>query len=191
MAISTVLGYPRIGQNRELKTALESFWKGKTPEAELLKTAATLRDAHWRLQKETGIDAIPANDFSLYDQVLDTSSHFGVVPQRYRWSGDAIGLETYFAMARGAQHAGIDVPAAEMSKWFDTNYHYIVPEFALGQTFNLATTKPVDEFKAAKAAGIAARPVLMGRSLIFWSVNDRAATILICLTGCCPSISKA
>src|SRR6516164_544630 len=162
MAISTILGYPRIGRRRELKTALESYWKGKTPESELLKTTAGLREVHWALQKEAGIGAIPCNDFSLYDQMLDMSCHLGAVPSRYKWSGRTVDLPTYFAMARGAQREGVDVPAMEMSKWLDTNYHYIVPEFALDQTFKLSTTKPVDEFKAAKAAGVKARPVLIG-----------------------------
>ncbi len=162
MANSTILGYPRIGQGRELKFALESYWKGQSSEADLLKTAADLRAAHWKLQRDAGIDAIPANDFSLYDQVLDMSCHLGAVPQRYRWSGGTVDRATYFAMARGAQHDTIDVPAMEMSKWFDTNYHYIVPEFTAAQTFKLATSKPVDEFRAAKGAGIDARPVLIG-----------------------------
>jgi 5-methyltetrahydropteroyltriglutamate--homocysteine methyltransferase len=162
MAISTILGYPRIGRCRELKTALESYWKGKIPESELLKTACDLREAHWALQKEPGIGAIPSNDFSLYDQMLDMSCHLGVVPSRYKWPGGKVDLPTYFAMARGAQRQGIDVPAMEMSKWFDTNYHYIVPEFALGQTFKLSTTKPTDEFNAAKEAGVKTRPVLIG-----------------------------
>src|SRR5215470_8302704 len=162
MAISTILGYPRIGRRRELKTALESYWKGKIPESELLKTAGSLREAHWALQKEAGIGAIPCNDFSLYDQMLDMSCHLGVVPSRYKWSGGKVDLPTYFAMARGAQRQGIDVPAMEMSKWFDTNYHYIVPEFAGSQTFKLSTTKPIDEFNTAREAGVNARPVLIG-----------------------------
>ena len=162
MAISTILGYPRIGRRRELKTALESYWKGKTPESDLPKAAAGLCEAHWALQEEAGIGATPCNDFSLYDHMLDMSCHLGVVPSRYKWSGGTVDRPTYFAMARGAQREGIDVPAMEMSKWFDTNYHYIVPEFALGQTFKLSTTKPVDEFKAANAAGVKARPVLIG-----------------------------
>ncbi|MDP9127878.1 MAG: 5-methyltetrahydropteroyltriglutamate--homocysteine S-methyltransferase [Pseudomonadota bacterium] len=162
MAISTILGYPRIGQGRELKSALESLWKTKTTEADLLNTAAGLRAAHWNLQKKIGIDVVPTNDFSFYDQTLDTSCHFGVVPQRYGWKGGEVSLPTYFAMARGAQKESMDVPAMEMSKWFDTNYHYIVPEFALGQVFKLSTSKPVDEFNAAKAAGVTARPVLIG-----------------------------
>ena len=154
MAISTILGYPRVGRRRELKTALESYWKSKIPESELLRTAGGLREAHWALQKETGVGAIPCNDFSLYDQMLDMSRHLGVVPSRYKWSGGKVDLPTYFAMARGTQRQGIDVPAMEMSKWFDTNYHYIVPEFALGQTFKLSTTKPTDEFNAAKEAAL-------------------------------------
>ena len=162
MAISTILGYPRIGRRRELKTALESYWKGKTPESELLKTAGSLREVHWALQKEAGIGAIPCNDFSLYDQMLDMSCYLGVVPSRYKWPGGKVDLPTYFAMARGAQREGIDVPAMEMSKWFDTNYHYIVPEFAVDQTFKLSTTKPIDEFNTAREAGVNARPVLIG-----------------------------
>lgn len=162
MALSTILGYPRIGQGRELKAALESFWKGKSQESDLLQTASALRALHWKLQQETGIDAVPANDFSLYDQVLDTSAHFGVVPARYQWNGAPVDLATYFAIARGAQHSGIDVPASDMTKWFDTNYHYIVPEFAADQQFKISSNKPVDEFNAAKEAGIKARPVLIG-----------------------------
>jgi 5-methyltetrahydropteroyltriglutamate--homocysteine methyltransferase len=159
MAISTILGYPRIGCRRELKTAVESYWKDEIPESELLKTAGGLREAHWAqigaaLQKEAGIGAIPGNDFSLYDQMLDMCCHLSVVPSRYKWSRERVDLPTYFAMARGAQRQGIDVPAMEMSKWFDTNYHYIVPEFALGQTFKLSTTKPTDEFNAAKEAAL-------------------------------------
>ena len=162
MALSTILGYPRIGKTRELKTALEAYWKGKSTVADLLKSAADLRAAHWQTQKESGIDVLPANDFSFYDQMLDMSAHLGVIPARYRWTGDPVDLATYFAIARGAQQGGIDVAASDMTKWFDTNYHYIVPEFTPDQTFKLATTKPVDSFNAAKALGHNARPVLIG-----------------------------
>jgi 5-methyltetrahydropteroyltriglutamate--homocysteine methyltransferase len=163
MANSTLLGFPRIGQARELKFALESYWKKLSSEENLRQSAAQLRMAHWKTQTDAGLDLIPANDFSFYDQVLDASCHVGAIPPRYRWSGDTVDLSTFFAMARGAQNGAIDVPAAEMSKWFDTNYHYIVPEFGADQQFKLATTKPVDEFKAAQAAGIKnARPVLIG-----------------------------
>jgi len=179
MAIGTILGFPRIGRSRELKTALESYWLGNSTENELLKTAATLRATHWKQQHEAGLAQIPCNDFSLYDQVLDMSALFGVVPDRYKWPGGTVDLATYFAMARGRQKSEIDVPAAEMKKWFDTNYHYIVPEFSSNQNFKLSSTKPVDEFKEAKALGIPARPVLIGpiTYLLVGKRNDGRATI--------------
>ena len=129
---------PRVGAKRELKVAQESFWKGKTAEADLLKTAAQLRAAHWQQQKTIGLNVSPSNDFSFYDQTLDMSALLGAVPERYKWNGASVDLATYFAMARGTQKDGVDVSAAEMTKWFDTNYHYIVPEFAANQSFKLA-----------------------------------------------------
>jgi 5-methyltetrahydropteroyltriglutamate--homocysteine methyltransferase len=162
MTHSTILGFPRIGKSRELKAAQENYWKGKISEAELLKVSSGLRALHWKQQQQAGIMAIPSNDFSLYDQMLDMSALLGVIPARYHWNGGNVDLATYFAMARGAQKDGVDVPAAEMTKWFDTNYHYIVPEFAENQTFKVSSTKPVDEFNEAKALGIVTRPVLIG-----------------------------
>ncbi|GAB1422502.1 5-methyltetrahydropteroyltriglutamate--homocysteine S-methyltransferase [Anaerolineales bacterium] len=162
MTQSAVLAYPRIGLKRELKRTLESYWKMQSSAADLQKTAAEMRRYNWELMRAAGIDIIPSNDFSLYDQVLDTSVMLGAVPERYGWSGDRVDLGTYFAMARGAQKEDLDVPAMEMTKWFDTNYHYIVPEFTSGQTFKLASTKAVDEYKEAKALGIKTRPVLLG-----------------------------
>lgn len=170
------LGTPRIGLRRELKVALESFWSGKTDEAALLATAAGLRATNWARQKALGVSIIPSNDFSLYDHVLDTSVMVGAIPEIYDWSGGKVPLATYFAMARGAAggshdetcthgHApgeGHGVPAQEMTKWFDTNYHYMVPEVFAGQTFSLSSTKPVDEFREAKALGYHTRPVLLG-----------------------------
>lgn len=158
MAVAASLGYPRIGPKRELKKALEAFWKGQIAEGELLTTAADLRAANWKTQAEAGIGVIPSNDFTLYDQVLDTSAMVGAVPARYGWSGGAVDLATYFAMARGKT----DAVAMEMTKWFDTNYHYIVPEFTADQAFSPASTKPVDEYREAKALGIETRPVLVG-----------------------------
>lgn len=158
MAVAASLGYPRIGPKRELKKALEAFWKGQIAERELLKTAADLRAANWKTQAEAGIAVIPSNDFALYDQVLDTTAMVGAVPARYGWSGGSVDLATYFAMARGKT----DAFAMEMTKWFDTNYHYIVPEFTAAQRFSLASTKPVDEYLEAKALGIETRPVLVG-----------------------------
>ena len=162
MVLSSNLGFPRIGAKRELKFALESRWAGKSDAEALLETAAELRRQNWEFQRAEGIDHIPCNDFSLYDHVLDTVAMVGAVPARYGWTADAVDLDTYFAMARGAQSGGLDVPAMEMTKWFDTNYHYIVPEFEADQNFRLASSKPVDEFLEAKALGITARPVLLG-----------------------------
>ena len=164
---SSNLGFPRIGANRELKRLVENFWSGKLPQSALLTGAKNIRLEHWQLQKDAGIDLIPSNDFSMYDQVLDHSQMFGVVPDRYRCLDDDV-VGQYFAMARGLQRDGtdgvkIDVPALEMKKWFDTNYHFIVPEFKADQEFHLAAiVKPVAEFKEAKELGIHTRPVMLG-----------------------------
>lgn len=171
--IVSSLGFPRIGPRRELKAALENYWSGKTDAATLSRDAAGLKAATWARQRALGVTHIPSNDFSLYDHVLDTSVMVGAIPPAYGWTGGTVSLDTYFAMARGAQagpdddgcshgHGGGDIPALEMTKWFDTNYHYMVPEFAAGQTFQLASTKPVDEFLEAKALGYHTRPVLLG-----------------------------
>jgi 5-methyltetrahydropteroyltriglutamate--homocysteine methyltransferase len=168
------LGFPRIGPRRELKTALERYWSGKSNRGELLAVAAELRARAWARQKSLGVDHVPSNDFSLYDHVLDTSAMVGAIPATYGWTGGPVDLDTYFAMARGAQgeahaecghgctHKVVDVPAAEMTKWFDTNYHYLVPEFSPGQAFALSSTKAVEEFLEAKAQGVHTRPVLLG-----------------------------
>ncbi len=165
MVHATNLGYPRIGARRELKKALEQFWSGKIGEASLLEQEANLRKQHWLLQQRAGLAHIPSNDFSLYDHVLDTIAMVGAVPKRYHWDGSQVDLRTYFAMARGMQQdqeQASAIPAMEMTKWFDTNYHYIVPEFEQEQHFHLASTKPIDEFLEAKALGIQTRPVLLG-----------------------------
>ncbi|MBX5449257.1 MAG: 5-methyltetrahydropteroyltriglutamate--homocysteine S-methyltransferase [Thermogemmatispora sp.] len=166
MVLATNLGYPRIGARRELKRALEQFWSGKLDETGLREQAAALRRAHWQLQQRLGLDQVPANDFSLYDHVLDMAMVVGAVPRRYLRGGDpaTLDLATYFAMARGVEAGptGEAVPPMEMTKWFDTNYHYIVPEFEEDLVFRLTSTKPLDEFEEAKALGIPARPVLLG-----------------------------
>jgi 5-methyltetrahydropteroyltriglutamate--homocysteine methyltransferase len=164
------LGVPRIGRRRELKFALENYWSGKDSAEALLETARRLRADNWRLQAEKGVTRIPSNDFSLYDHVLDTAVMVGAIPQRYGWTGGEVPLDAYFAMARGSEgDAGCGHPghvhstsALEMTKWFDTNYHYMVPELAPDQEFVLATTKPVDHFLEAKALGIHTRPVVLG-----------------------------
>lgn len=157
------LGYPRIGSNRELKKACESYWAGKISVDELLAVGATIRKENWQLQAEAGIDLIPSNDFSFYDQVLDLSLTLGVIPKRYQeLAKTSSRTDLYFAMARGSQKEGQDVVAMEMTKWFDTNYHYIVPEFTKDQEFKLFSEKIIDEFKEATALGITTKPVLIG-----------------------------
>ncbi len=159
------LGYPRIGSQRELKKACESYWTGKTELKSLLTVGKKIRQENWQIQKEAGIDLVPSNDFSFYDQVLDHSLMFGAIPKRYH---DVINQEgnempdLYFAMARGYQKNGLDIVAMEMTKWFDTNYHYLVPEFYKNQQFKLFSTKIIDEFYEAKQLGILTKPVLIG-----------------------------
>jgi 5-methyltetrahydropteroyltriglutamate--homocysteine methyltransferase len=163
MALSNVAGVPRIGRNRELKFATESYWRGTTSAEELAETAKSIRIENWRLMQEAGIDLIQSNDFSYYDQVLDTIALVGAVPDRYGWSGGQVDLDTYFAMARGRQTDEVDVTAMEMTKWFDTNYHYIVPELGPSTRFSLSSTKPFDEHaEAMEEVGIDTVPVLIG-----------------------------
>lgn len=162
MVQATNLGFPRIGDMRQLKKAVEAYWKGNSTKDELLQTAAALRAHNWKLQKDAGIAHIPSNDFSFYDQILDMITTLGLVPKRYNWDGGEIDLDTYFAMARGRQQGDVDVVAMEMSKWFDTNYHYIVPEFEDGMEPKLTSTKVFDQYQEAKDQGIETRPVLVG-----------------------------
>ncbi len=158
---TNVLGYPRIGKLRELKKACEAYWAGKINREQLEITARELRKENWTLLKEAGIDLIPSNDFSYYDQVLDLSLTVGAIPARYKNLKDDK-LRLYFTMAHGEQNQQDDVIAMEMTKWFDTNYHYIVPEFVANQQFSLFDTKIVDEFAEALALGIKTKPVLIG-----------------------------
>ncbi len=162
MVLATNLGFPRIGDMRQLKKAVESYWKGKSSSDDLLNTGKELRAHNWGLQKKAGLDHIPSNDFSFYDQVLDLIATLGLVPERYDWNGGQVDLDTYFAMARGAQQGSVDVTAMEMTKWYDTNYHYIVPEFEEGMEPSLSSTKIFDQYKEAKDLGIETRPVIVG-----------------------------
>ena len=163
MALSNVSGFPRIGRNRELKFATEGYWRGETSADELTATAKAIRVENWKLMQDAGIDLVPSNDFSYYDQVLDTIAMFVAVPERYGWSGDQVDLDTYFAMARGRQTDDQDVTAMEMTKWFDTNYHYIVPELGPDTRFTLSSSKPFDEHaEAMEELGIDTVPVLIG-----------------------------
>ena len=160
-----ILGYPRIGSNRELKKACESYWSGTTTLQQLLKTGEEIKLHNWKLQQELGVDLIPCNDFSYYDQVLDMALTVGAIPDRYHEVIlDKQNTETdlYFAMARGYQKKGLDITAMEMTKWFDTNYHYLVPEFYKNQQFNLFSSKIINEYREAKRAGINTKPVILG-----------------------------
>ena len=157
-----------MGVNRDLKKATEAYWGGKLSQKELLDEGKRLRAAHWKLQKEAGVDIIPSNDFSYYDHVLDHIQLFGVIPEKYsKYKLDPI--DEFFAMGRGLQkpqtdkESAIDVPSLEMVKWFDSNYHYVKPTFQDGQQFRLAANpKPVVEFLEAKEAGVITRPVIVG-----------------------------
>lgn len=159
------LGYPRIGKKRELKKACEQYWYGKIIQKELLDVSRRIINENLKLQQEAGIDLIPVNDFSFYDHVLDLTLTLGAIPQRYHdviLNKDNNELDLYFAMARGYQKDGLDITAMEMTKWFDTNYHYIVPEFCKGQSFKLFSNKIINEFIGAQQIGINAKPVIIG-----------------------------
>ena len=158
---TSVIGYPRIGALRELKFAQEAFFKGQKSAEELLALAKDLRKTHWTTQKDHNIDFISSNDFSFYDGTLDTAVLFNILPERYA-KLELSDLEKYFAAARGYQGAKGNVKALAMKKWFNTNYHYIVPEFENSTKISLVGTKPFDEYKEAKALGIETKPVLVG-----------------------------
>lgn len=157
-----ILGYPRIGAKRETKKVCERYWSGKNSLQDLIDTGKQQREYNWQVQKEAGIDLVPVNDFSYYDHILDTSLMVGAIPKRFR-ALKHLGLyDLYFAMARGYQKEGKDIIPVEMTKWFDTNYHYLVPEFYKDQKFEYFSKKAVDEYKEAKAFGVNPKPVLTG-----------------------------
>ncbi|KAH0304116.1 cobalamin-independent methionine synthase, partial [Aureobasidium melanogenum] len=162
MVQSSILGFPRMGRLRDLKKANEAYWAGKLSRDDLLAEGKRLRGEHWKIQKDAGVDIIPSNDFAFYDHVLDHIQMFNAIPERYSKHG-LDPLDEYFAMGRGHQRDGIDVPSLEMVKWFDSNYHYVKPTLQDNQTFKLASNpKPVRDFLEAKEAGITTRPVLLG-----------------------------
>ena len=163
MILSSSLGYPRIGPNRELKWLLESFWNKNINENDFLKKISNIKKNNWLTQRKAGVHFIPSNDFSLYDHVLDMCLTVDAIPERFKkLKNKKNKFDLYFAMARGYQNGKIDIKAMEMTKWFDTNYHYIVPEFKQNQKFNLAFSKIIDEFLEAKNFGIITRPVILG-----------------------------
>ena len=155
MSKNYVIGFPRIGEQRELKKALESYWSKQSDQDELEVVAKELRQRHWQYQKDAGIDYISCNDFSLYDNMLDTSIMLGAIPKRFQ---NLQGLEQYFAMARGSKNT----PAMEMTKWFNTNYHYIVPELSLDDNYTLNASKIISEYKEAKSSGIQPKINIIG-----------------------------
>ena len=158
---TSVIGYPRVGAHRELKFASERYFNGTATRAELLSSAADLRRIHWLKQQEHQINWIPSNDFSFYDNILDTAVLFNIIPERYR-ALNLDPLDTYFAMARGYQGVQGDVKALAMKKWFHTNYHYLLPEIEDSCKITLTGTKPLDEFSEANALGILTKPVITG-----------------------------
>ena len=158
---TSVIGFPRIGTLRELKFASEKYFRKEIEAEELQQIAETLRKTHWSIQKEAGIDYISSNDFSFYDMTLDTAVLLNIIPKRYK-ELELSGLDTYFAMARGYQGASGDVKALAMKKWFNTNYHYIVPEVEDDTVIQLSENKLVDEYAEAKALGIETKPVVIG-----------------------------
>ncbi|MDX1251496.1 MAG: 5-methyltetrahydropteroyltriglutamate--homocysteine S-methyltransferase [Gammaproteobacteria bacterium] len=175
MTIAHNLGFPRIGARRELKRAVEAYWTGQIDRAGLEKTGRELRARHWAVQAGAGLDLLPVGDFSWYDQMLDMSILLGVVPPRFGQFDDTVGLDTYFRMARGRAPTGADVPACEMTKWFDTNYHYIVPEFGVDQSFRLASNRLFDEVAEAAALGYKVKPVLVGPLTYLWLGKTKGA----------------
>ena len=170
MSTSHNLGFPRIGADRELKKSLEAFWQGDISEQKLQANSRELRQRHWQLQADAGVDLIPVGDFSHYDQMLDMSCLLGVIPPRFEKSPSQkpVDIATYFAMARGEQRGGKTIAACEMTKWFDTNYHYLVPEIHKDQTFELSFNKLFDEIEEAKSLGINAKPVIIGPITWLW-----------------------
>ncbi|KAG7094236.1 hypothetical protein E1B28_007841 [Marasmius oreades] len=161
MVHSSVLGFPRIGANREIKKVVEAYWAGKVSAEEVTKTAAEVRMSNWTELKQRGVTYLPVGDFSLYDHVLDHSAAFNAIPKRYQGQG-LNALDTYFAMARGHQANGVDVPAGEMKKWFDSNYHFLVPELDETTDFKLNYNKALEEYNEVKALDKDSRPVVLG-----------------------------
>ncbi|WP_313701298.1 5-methyltetrahydropteroyltriglutamate--homocysteine S-methyltransferase [Pantoea sp.] len=166
--LNHTLGFPRIGLHRELKKALESYWAGDSTQQALLATGRELRARHWQHQKEAGVDLLPVGDFAWYDHVLTTSLMLGNVPARHQNQEGTVDLDTLFRVGRGRAPTGEPAAAAEMTKWFNTNYHYLVPEFIQGQTFKLTWTQLLDEVDEALALGHKIKPVLLGPVTYLW-----------------------
>ena len=186
------LGFPRIGGRRELKFGLESYWKGNSSREELKELGRELRQRHW--QQQSFLDLLPVGDFSFYDQVLDTSFLLGHIPERVRHDHNADILDSYFRVARGRSardSACSCVRAGEMTKWFDTNYHYIVPEFTAETQFSLDASRLLEQIREAQDSGAAIKPVIIGPLTYLWLGKRRTmSTDWICCHGCSRFISN-
>lgn len=177
MTIIHNLGFPRMGAQRELKRSLEAYWAGQLSQEALLETGKALRAHHWDLQSKAGLDTVPVGDFAWYDQILEWSTLLGVVPARFAQTDhDPVSLDTLFRMARGRAPSGTPAAACEMTKWFDTNYHYIVPEFTPGQTFRIAREFLFEQIEEAKALGHKVKPVIPGPLSWLWLGKGDAYT---------------
>ncbi len=166
--LNHTLGFPRVGLKRELKKAQESYWAGNSTQEELLNVGRELRARHWQQQQQAGVDLVPVGDFAWYDHVLTTSLLLGNVPERHQNADGSIDLDTLFRIGRGRAPTGTPAAAAEMTKWFNTNYHYMVPEFQQGQQFKLSWTQLLDEVDEALALGHKIKPVLLGPVTYLW-----------------------
>ncbi len=166
--LNHTLGFPRVGLRRELKKAQESYWAGNSTREELLAVGRELRARHWDQQKQAGIDLLPVGDFAWYDHVLTTSLLLGNVPQRHQNNDGSVDIDTLFRIGRGRAPTGEPAAAAEMTKWFNTNYHYMVPEFVKGQQFKLTWTQLLEEVDEALALGHKVKPVLLGPVTYLW-----------------------
>ena len=165
---SHIIGYPRIGAHRETKKAVEAYWAKEITQDQLMAKIADIKSDCWKAQQDAGLDWITVGDFSLYDHVLDMAAMLGVVPERYGRVHGSIDIDTIFRMARGRAPTGEDTIACEMTKWFDTNYHYIVPELEENQAFKLSTSQLFDDIKAAKQQGCAVKPTILGPISFLW-----------------------
>ncbi len=172
MSVSHTLGFPRIGNQRQLKFAVEAYWKGEITQQQLLAEGQKIKITNWRTQQQAGLDYIPVGDFAWYDHVLNHSLMFGVIPERFG-DASATDIDTLFRMARGQAPSGQPAAACEMTKWFNTNYHYIVPELHKDQTFKLNSAILLDEVKEALALGVKTKPVLLGPLTWLWLSKTR------------------
>ncbi len=168
LSLAHILGFPRLGPDREFKKALEAYWKGNLTQEALRNVGKDLRMRAWSAQKAAGLDLVTVGDFAWYDHVLETSALLGVVPPRFEWQGPEVDLDTFFRMARGVAPTGKATYACEMTKWFDTNYHYIVPEFQKGQRFAISSPRLFEDVAQARAAGFPVKAVLLGPLTYLW-----------------------